>query len=36
MNRVKDFDEFIKKGIVKLQASDKSRAKFLINEAEQS
>lgn len=35
MNKIKDFDEFIKKGIVKKQFADKSRAKFLIEESEQ-
>ena len=33
---MKPFDEFIKKGIVKIQTPDKSRAEFLIKEAEQN
>jgi len=36
MNRVKDFEEFVRKGIVKKQFSDKSRAEFLISESHQS
>ncbi len=33
MNAVRRFEEFIKEGIVKVQAPDKSRAKFLITES---
>jgi len=33
---MKPFDEFIKKGIIKIQTPDKSRAEFLIKEAEQN
>ena len=33
MNTVKGFEEFIKEGVVKVQAPDKSRAKFLITES---
>jgi len=36
MKPVKQFEEFIKSGIVKRQGSDRSRAKFLIMEAEQN
>ena len=36
MNTVKGFEEFIKEGVVKVQAPDKSRAKFLITESENS
>ena len=36
MSAVKGFDEFIKNRIVKLQTPDKSRAEFLIKEAENS
>lgn len=36
MNRVKNFDEFISKGIVKKQSPDKSRAEFLMKEAGQN
>jgi len=35
MRGVKQFDEFIRMGIVKRQAPDKSRSRFLIMEAEQ-
>jgi hypothetical protein len=35
MRPFKQFDEFIKSGIVKIQNPDKSRAKFLIIETEQ-
>jgi len=34
MSRVREFDEYIEKGIVKKQTPDKSRAEFLIKEAE--
>ena len=33
MNAVRRFEEFIKEGVVKVQAPDKSRAKFLIAES---
>jgi hypothetical protein len=33
---MKSFDEFIKNGVVKKQSPDKSRAEYLINEAEKS
>jgi len=33
MNAVRKFEEFIKEGVVKVQAPDKSRAKFLITES---
>ena len=36
MRAIKNFDEFIKDGIVKLQTPDKSRAEFLIKESEQN
>ena len=36
MNAVRRFEEFIKEGVVKVQAPDKSRAKFLITESENS
>ena len=36
MRAIKIFDEFIRSGIVKLQSQDKSRAGFLIKEAEQN
>ncbi|MGD9276851.1 MAG: hypothetical protein PVJ67_06795 [Candidatus Pacearchaeota archaeon] len=36
MREIKQFEEFIKKGIVKKQFPDKSRARFLVMEAEQS
>ena len=36
MSAIKKFDEFIKNRIVKIQAPDKSRAGFLIKEAENS
>ena len=36
MNAVRRFEEFIKEGVVKVQALDKSRAKFLITESENS
>ena len=36
MNRVKNFNEFITNGIVKKQSPDKSRAEFLIKEANQN
>ncbi|MFA6022864.1 MAG: hypothetical protein WC781_02130 [Candidatus Pacearchaeota archaeon] len=36
MKPIKDFQEFIKEGIVKRQSPDKSRAEFLIKESEQS
>ncbi len=35
MNRLMSFDEFVRQGIVKKQAPDKSRAEFLIKGAEQ-
>lgn len=35
MRGVKQFDEFLKSGVVKKQAPDKSRSRFLIIEAEQ-
>jgi hypothetical protein len=35
MRAIKAFDEFLKEGIVKRQKPDKSRAEFLIKEAEQ-
>ena len=35
MKAIKNFDEFIKKGIVKKQSPDKPRAEFLIKESEQ-
>lgn len=35
MRAIKDFQEFIEKGIVKKQSRDKSRAEFLIKSAEQ-
>jgi len=34
MRPIKNFDEFIRNGIVKKQSPDKSRAEFLIKEAE--
>ncbi len=36
MKPIKNFEEFIKKGVVKKQSPDKSRAEFLINEAKNS
>lgn len=36
MNRIRNFEEFIKEGIVKIQKPDSSRAEFLMKEAEQS
>ena len=36
MNTVREFEGFIKEGVVKVQAPDKSRAKFLITESENS
>lgn len=36
MKAIRNFDEFIKEGIVKLQSPDTPRAEFLIKEAEQS
>lgn len=36
MRAIKNFEAFIKEGIVKMQASDKSRSEFLMKEAEQS
>lgn len=36
MNRIKNFEEFIRLGIVKKQIPDKSRAEFLINESKTS
>lgn len=36
MNAVRKFEEFIREGIVKIQAPDRSRAKFLITESENS
>lgn len=36
MRAIRNFNEFIKEGIVKKQKSDKSRAKYLIKEAERS
>jgi len=35
MNAIMNFNEFIKKGIVKRQAPDKSRAEFLVKESNQ-
>ena len=35
MRSIKKFEEFIKSGVVKIQSPDKSRAEFLIKEAEQ-
>jgi len=36
MRAIKSFEEFVKEGIVKIQSPDKSRAEFLIKEAEQN
>lgn len=36
MRAIKDFNEFIKKGTVKMQKPDKSRAEYLMEEAEKS
>ena len=36
MKAIKNFKEFLKEGIVKKQSPDKSRAKFLIKESENS
>lgn len=36
MNAVRRFEEFIKEGVVKVQVPDKSRAKYLITESENS
>jgi len=36
MRAIRDFEEFILGGIVKKQISDKSRAKFLLKEAQQN
>jgi len=36
MKAIKKFDEFIKQGIAKKQAPDKSRAEFLVKEARQN
>ena len=36
MRPVRKFNEFVKEGIVKLQSADISRAKYLINESENS
>ena len=36
MKPIKNFEEFIKQGVVKKQSPDKSRAEFLINEAKNS
>ena len=36
MKAIKNFEEFIKQGIVKKQSSDKSRAEFLIKESANS
>lgn len=36
MKAIKNFEEFIKRGIVKMQTPDKPRAEFLIKEAEKS
>lgn len=36
MRAIKSFDEFIEEGIAKKQSPDKSRANFLINEADTS
>ncbi len=36
MKAIKEFKEFIKEGIIKKQSVDKSRAEFLIKEAEKS
>lgn len=36
MKAIKSFEEFIKEGIVKRQSPDKSRAQFLIKEAERN
>jgi len=35
MKDIKNFEEFLKEGVVKKQSPDKSRAEFLIKEAEQ-
>jgi hypothetical protein len=35
MKAIKNFDEFIKEGVIKKQSPDKSRAEFLIKESEQ-
>ena len=36
MKAIKNFDDFIRSGVVKIQAQDRPRADFLIKEAEQS
>ena len=36
MRAITKFEEFIRQNIVKRQSPDKSRAKFLLNESEQS
>lgn len=36
MKPIKNFEEFIKQGVVKKQSPDESRAEFLINEAKNS
>ena len=36
MRAIKDFNEFIKNGVVKSQSPDKSRANFLVKETEQN
>jgi len=36
MKAIKSFEDFIKEGIIKKQSPDKSRAEFLIKEAERS
>ncbi len=36
MKAIRSFEEFVRQGIVKKQSPDKSRAEFLIKEAEQS
>lgn len=36
MKAIRKFDEFTREGVVKIQSSNKPRAEFLLNEAEQS
>ena len=36
MNPLKQFDDFLKEGVVRRQSPDKEKAKFLIEEAENS
>ena len=36
MRAIKDFNDFVKQGIVKKQSKDKSRAEFLIKESKNS